>query len=73
MFLLGGGIKGGKVYERAKWPGLGPEDLEAPGDLKVTTDYRDILGEIIARRLHNDKLDTIFHDYKVQFQGVTRA
>jgi uncharacterized protein (DUF1501 family) len=71
MFLLGGGIKGGKVY--AKWPGLGADKLEYPGDLKVTTDYRDILGEIVARRLHNNKLDAIFRDYKVQFQGVTRA
>lgn len=46
---LGGGVKGGKVYERIK--SLKPADLEGPGDLPVTTDYRDILTELAAQRL----------------------
>jgi uncharacterized protein (DUF1501 family) len=69
MFLLGGGIKGGKVY--GQWPGLGKEDLEEPGDLKVTADYRDVLGEIVARRLHNNKVDSIFPGHRARFMGVT--
>lgn len=69
MFLLGGGIKGGKVYTR--WPGLAEENLEAPGDLRVMVDYRDILGEIVSRRLKNDKVDQIFPGHKAQFWGVT--
>ncbi|HEY0074618.1 MAG TPA: DUF1501 domain-containing protein [Abditibacteriaceae bacterium] len=69
MFLLGGGIKGGQVYGR--WPGLGKDDLEAPGDLRVTADYRDVLGEIVAKRLKNDKAEAIFPGHKARFMGVT--
>jgi uncharacterized protein (DUF1501 family) len=69
MFLLGGNIKGGKVYGR--WPGLSEDDLEAPGDLRVTADYRDVLGEIVAKRLNNDKVEAIFPGHKARFMGVT--
>src|SRR4051794_21073696 len=48
MLVLGGGIRGGRVYGR--WPGLGPKQLD-DGDLAVTTDYRDVLGELVHRRL----------------------
>ena len=51
MFLLGGGINGGRVY--ADWPGLAPGQLYDPGDLAVTTDYRTVLAEIVDRRLGN--------------------
>ncbi|GAB4465870.1 MAG: DUF1501 domain-containing protein [Armatimonadaceae bacterium] len=49
MLLLGGGIHGGKVY--TKWPGLEENQLEQPGDLRVTTDYRTVLAEIVEKRL----------------------
>ncbi len=72
-FLLGGGIKGGKVY--ADWPGLAEAQLEGfllgAGDLKVTTDYRDILAEIVARRLHNPNLADVFPDYTPRFRNIT--
>lgn len=45
MFTLGGDVEGGVVETR--WPGLRPEDLEGPGDLKVTTDYRAILTDAL--------------------------
>src|SRR6204780_2772439 len=38
MFLMGGDIKGGKVYTR--WPGLAEGQLHDGRDLAVTTDYR---------------------------------
>jgi uncharacterized protein (DUF1501 family) len=41
MFVMGGGIKGGRVL--GKWPGLSREVLEGPGDLPVTTNYRNVL------------------------------
>ena len=34
-----------------KWPGLEKENLIGPGDLAVTIDYRDVLGEILTHRL----------------------
>ena len=52
MLVLGGGVRGGAVY--ADWPGLAPEQRYGPGDLAVTTDFRDVLGEIVARRLGGD-------------------
>jgi uncharacterized protein (DUF1501 family) len=51
-FVLGGGVQGGQVF--GKWPGLKPEQLEGPGDLRVTTDYRALLGEVLSQRLGAD-------------------
>ena len=42
MFVMGGGVKGGKVY--GKWPGLENEQLYEGRDLALTTDFRDVLG-----------------------------
>ena len=49
MFLLGGGVAGGKVY--SSWPGLAAEQLYGPGDLAITTDFRTVLAEVVERRL----------------------
>lgn len=61
MFVMGGGVTGGKVY--GDWPGLTPEQLAGPGDLAVTTDFRDVLGEIVQKRLLNYKISDVFPDY----------
>ncbi|MHB1021489.1 MAG: DUF1501 domain-containing protein [Acidobacteriaceae bacterium] len=58
MFVLGGGVKGGKVYGR--WPGLAPEQLNQNRDLSVTTDFRQVLGEASAKTLGVENLDAIF-------------
>jgi uncharacterized protein (DUF1501 family) len=68
LLLLGGGVVGGRVYGR--WPGLAPEQLVGPGDLAVTTDYRDVLGEIVARRLNNPRLAEVFPGYTPRFLEV---
>lgn len=68
LWLLGGHINGGQVY--ARWPGLNQEQLVGPGDLAVTTDYRDILGEVLRRRLNNPLLDQVFPDYTVTEHGL---
>jgi uncharacterized protein (DUF1501 family) len=49
MLLFGGGVKGGTYY--GSWPGHGPDAL-VDGDLKVTTDYRNVLGEVVSTRLN---------------------
>ena len=71
MMAMGGGINGRRVF--AKWPGLDEAQLVGPGDLAITTDYRDILGEIIRKRLNNPQLDTIFPGYTVSEQGIAVA
>ena len=47
MLVMGAGVRGGRYYGR--WPGLGAGAL-VDGDLKVTTDYRQVLGEVVNRR-----------------------
>lgn len=49
MLLLGGPVAGGQVY--GEWPGLEPEQLFEGRDLAVTTDYRDVLGELVRDHL----------------------
>jgi len=64
MFVLGGQVKGGKVY--GKWPGLSPDQLNEGRDLKVTTDFRNVLGEAALRTLGAKNLDIVFPGAQVQ-------
>ncbi len=57
MLVAGAGVKGGKYYGR--WPGLASSSL-ADGDLKVTTDYRNVLGEIVSKRFSGRSMSTLF-------------
>ncbi len=58
MFVMGGPVKGGKVY--GKWPGLGPDQLNEGRDLTLTTDFRSVLGEVIGGHLGSTNLQTVF-------------
>ena len=58
MFVLGGPVRGGHVYGR--WPGLDPSQLNEGRDLALTTDFRRVLGEGVARHLGNVNLNTVF-------------
>lgn len=71
MLVLGAGVKGGKVY--ADWPGLEPEQLTGPGDLKTTTDYRSVLSEVIKNRLGNPQTDKVFPGFTGATVGVVTA
>jgi len=62
MFVLGGNVNGGKMY--GQWPGLDNEQLDNQVDLAVTTDYRNVLSEIVVKRLANPKLGYIFPGFK---------
>ncbi len=64
MFVMGGGIKGGKVF--GKWPGLTQDVLEGPGDLPVVTNYRNILAAILQRHGAGDTLDKVFPNFALQ-------
>ena len=71
MLVLGGHVVGGRVH--GKWPGLAPSQLDGPGDLKVTTDYRGVLAEVIAHRLQNPNVGTIFPGLAPAPLGVVHA
>ena len=58
MFVLGGKVKGGKVYGR--WPGLENHQLNEGRDLALTTDYRQVLGELVTRTIGAANLDLVF-------------
>ena len=58
MFVLGGTVKGGKVYGR--WPGLGDGELNEGRDLAVTTDFRRVLGEAAYKTLGARNLAAVF-------------
>jgi len=68
MFVMGGGVKGGKVY--GKWPGLEKEQLYEGRDLALTTDFRDVLGELVSRHLGNPTLQGVFPGYSPRFLGL---
>jgi uncharacterized protein (DUF1501 family) len=61
MFVLGGPVQGGKVY--GKWPGLGPDELNDGRDLRLTTDFRSVLGEILTVHLGSGDMQTVFPGY----------
>lgn len=58
MFVVGGNVKGGKVYGR--WPGLDNDQLNEGRDLMLTTDYRQVLGEVVTQTLGAGNLDMVF-------------
>jgi uncharacterized protein (DUF1501 family) len=67
MLLMGGGVQGGQVY--ADWPTLDQMALN-DGDLQITTDYRDVLAEVIQHRLGNGALDQVFPSHAVTPLGL---
>jgi uncharacterized protein (DUF1501 family) len=62
MFVLGGPVRGGRVYGR--WPGLAPEQLNEGRDLALTTDFRQVVGEMVDRHLGNRNLATVFPGFE---------
>ncbi len=72
MFVLGGSVQGGRMH--GTWPGLAPEQLYEQRDLQLTTDFRDVLGELVTRHLGNRSLDTVFPGYASRnFRDVLRS
>jgi uncharacterized protein (DUF1501 family) len=71
MWLLGGGIRGGKVY--GKWAGLEPAQRYQGRDLAVTTDFRDVLATVLTRQLAVDQtqLQQVFPRYASQILDFT--
>jgi uncharacterized protein (DUF1501 family) len=68
MFAMGGHVKGGQVY--GKWPGLQKEQLYEGRDLALTTDFRDVLGELVSSHTGNANLQGVFPGYTPKFLGL---
>ncbi len=74
MLALGAGVRGGKVYGR--WPGLDAEQRFEGRDLAVTTDFRDVFGEVVVRHLGVADPRPIFPRFEIKpsnFRGFLGA
>jgi uncharacterized protein (DUF1501 family) len=63
MFVIGNSVRGGKVYGR--WPGLNTDQLYEGRDLALTTDFRDVFGEIATRHLGSKDTKSVFPGYSL--------
>jgi uncharacterized protein (DUF1501 family) len=70
MLLLGGGVRGGRVY--AKWPSLAAGAL-VDGDLAATSDYRSVIGEILQKRCGLGALSDVFPSVTPSSFGLVAA
>jgi uncharacterized protein (DUF1501 family) len=70
MFVLGGQVKGGKVYGR--WPGLDNDQLNEGRDLALTTDYRQVLSEVITHSLGAENLELVFPGARINPSGFLK-
>jgi uncharacterized protein (DUF1501 family) len=71
MFVVGNSVRGGKVY--GDWPGLKNDQLYEGRDLALTTDFRDVFGEIATKHLSTTNLKTVFPGYAgsaAKFRGI---
>lgn len=74
MMVMGGPVNGGTVLGR--WPGLEREQLYEGRDLALTTDFRDVFGEIVSSHLGTADLDSVFPGYAIdraRFRSVLRG
>jgi uncharacterized protein (DUF1501 family) len=70
MFVLGNSVRGGKVY--GEWPGLKSDQLYEGRDLALTTDFRNVFGEVATKHLGNSNLQTVFPGFalsQTKFRG----
>jgi uncharacterized protein (DUF1501 family) len=68
MLALGGNVNGGQVY--GQWPGLHNDQLYDHADLAITTDYRQILGELLSTRLGNSNIEAVFPGFSGNYNPL---
>ncbi len=57
-YLMGGGVNGSQVV--SDWPGLDLPNLALGEDLRITTDLRTVITEMLDKRLGGTDVDTVF-------------
>lgn len=71
MIVLGGNVNGSRVF--GNWPGLARENLDQHVDLKVTTDYRSVLQEVLHKRLKCPGANQVFPGFNGTELGIVRG
>ncbi|MEY3395008.1 MAG: hypothetical protein RL346_1244 [Verrucomicrobiota bacterium] len=56
MIALGGSVSKNQKPVLGEWPGLSPDHLHQKRDLKHTTDFRNVLGEVVSNHLGNPNI-----------------
>lgn len=70
--VLGGAHVKGNAKVHGTWPGLGVRQQDDKA-LAVTTDIRDIIGEILVKRMGTTDLATVLPGYTPNFHGLVTA
>ncbi len=68
MFTLGGNVNGGQVF--GSWPGLNNDQLYDHADLAVTTDYRQVMSELLSKRLGNSDIESVFPGFSGSYNPL---
>ena len=68
MLVLGGKVRGKKVY--ARWKGLGADALYEGRDVPVTTDHREVFGEVLRAHLGAKDLGAVFPGFTPSRVGL---
>lgn len=71
MLVIGNNVRGGKVY--GDWLGLSDAKMHEGRDLALTTDFRNVFGEIANKHLGVRDMRSVFPDFEIQaknFRGV---
>lgn len=63
MLVLGKRVNGGRIY--GEWPGLAVEQLYDRRDLAITTDYRQVISEILTQRMGNTDIGSVFPGFQM--------
>lgn len=81
MFLVGGAVQRGHAAAKAsgdssarkvvsRWPGLAPDQLHERRDLQHTTDFRDVLGEVVGNFLGNENIKAVLPQHEFKSVGL---
>jgi uncharacterized protein (DUF1501 family) len=78
MLAMGGGLvtasAGGIVKPvLSRWPGLEQNQLHQGRDLLHTTDFRDVLGEVVSVHLGNPLIKTVLPDHDFKSVGFLKS
>jgi uncharacterized protein (DUF1501 family) len=73
MLTLGGSVNGGQVF--GQFPGLHNDQLYDHADLAITTDYRQVLSELLTKRMANADIESVFPGFSQSYSplGIYRS
>ncbi|MGA0846142.1 MAG: DUF1501 domain-containing protein [Luteolibacter sp.] len=64
MIAIGGSLAKQAKPVLGEWPGLDDEQLHQGRDLRHTTDFRDVLGEVVKKHLGNHNINAVIPGYQ---------